>query len=70
MNSGGLRTLEEQVTRGFINAFELNPGIPQQLFHSDSKSWNDRGYYLKHKSVVGLEKRKSKLSYQEWILIL
>ena len=29
---------------GFINAFELNSGIQQQLVHSDSQSWNDRGF--------------------------
>jgi hypothetical protein len=57
MNSGGLRsqggTGDET---GFINAFELNSGIQQQLFHLDSQSWNDRGFCLEKKSAVELEK--------------
>ena len=40
---------------GFINAFELNSGIQQQIFHSDSQSWNERVFCLEEKSAVELE---------------
>jgi hypothetical protein len=54
--------------RGFINASELDLCIQHQLFHSHSKTCNDRGFCLEQKSVVGLENTSvSKLGYQEWI---
>lgn len=40
---------------GFINAFELNSGIQQQIFHSDSQSWNERGFCLEEKGAAELE---------------
>jgi hypothetical protein len=60
MNSGGFLVSQgetgDEREMGFINAFELNSGIQQQIFHSDSQScWNERVFCLEEKSAVELE---------------
>ena len=38
-----------------MQAIEMDPVTLQQLSHFDPKTWNDRGFGLEQKSVVGLE---------------
>ena len=53
MNSGDLKS--QGVTGDKEDLSKRLNCIQQQLIHSDSKSWNDRGFCLEQKSVVGLE---------------